>query len=720
MAARSGSRRPLYFGIAGAAAAALMVAFLASVRAFQPVDLMVYDFLLEVRCAKRPPSLGLQQVVLVLVDEDTQSELGVRWPWPRSYHARLIDALEAAGARAIGFDMLFLDPSVPEEDNELAAAFRRHGNIVIGAKLEATDNREVAGGAAAFDQMRLLLPIFRDDTSCALVNLPFDGDQVVRRFLPALDVFGTTYYSFATLVYRTARGQFPPLPLESEHGIDFLGRGGTFRAVSAAQVLSGKAMAEEPGLFRQKIVLVGVTLAEAKEMFSTPVSKGDRLCAGVEVHANVLAGMIDRSVCAQVSRPPQVFFAVLFALVAAYLALFRSGKVVVIVYGLMIALLLAVAIPLMVYQGLYLDLTYPLVAIGLAYILGGLPARQPMVLHTRLGPYELLGELGRGGMAVVYQARHPKTREVVALKQMLPEYAADEKALQRFLREMELLQQLDHPNIVRIVDAGEVGGQPYYAMEYVSGKNLDDVLREQFRLGSHDVRRICEGVARALHQAHQLGVIHRDLKPSNIMLTGTGTPKLTDFGIACKMDAPHLTQAGVLIGTPQYMSPEQCQGEDVTAKSDIYSLGATMYHLLTGSPPFPWPEVNRIIRSHLHDEPLDIRMKNPNVDEPLAALIMACLAKDLAQRPADMLAVAKALDPFHSPTALELTPPTGIHPVARDGHTVAIAAPPPVTSQPWPAGTTDARHAPPPLHSSQPDEATTTSLPPPQPPSDPS
>lgn len=651
------SSRAVIFGFAGALAAAAIIGLLSSVRVFEAVDLLVYDFLLDVRTEVRGYSPGRQQVVLILVDEATQDELQVQWPWPRSYHGRLVEQIQAGGARAIGFDMLFLDPSTEDEDTAFRQVLQRYRNIVLGAKLEANDTRSVVG-SQGFVSQSVQMPVFDDVAHTALVNLPFDNDQVIRRFQPGFQLWGETYHSFAVAIYHQAHQRFPPLPMEEQVGIDFVGPGGTFRSLSAYQVLNGDAVRQNPNVFRNRLVLVGVTLSEAKEMFSTPVSKGNTPCPGVEVHANVLATLIDRSYITAMARQPQVVLAVFIALLAGYLAMFRSGRGIIIVYSLLTVCLLALPVPLMVYERLSLDITYPLLAIPLGYILAGLPARQPMVLQTTLGPYILLDELGRGGMAVVYKARHPRTKEVVALKKVLPEYAADEQALKRFLREMELLQQLNHPNIVQIIDAGEVSSQPYYAMEYISGQNMEEVLVEQVRLSPIEVRRTCEGVARALDQAHRLGVVHRDIKPSNIMLTGTGTPKLTDFGIACKNDAPHLTQAGVLIGTPQYMSPEQCQGIEVDPKADIYSFGATLYHLLTGSPPFPWPETARIVRSHLSDIPIDVRDKNPEVDEALGELVMSCLEKEPDDRPASMEEVAKVLDPYLAGTNVHLAKPS--------------------------------------------------------------
>ncbi len=679
-----GSRRPLYHGVAGGIIAILLIGGLAWIRLFEPIDHQVYDFLLDVRSELRDTSSVRSRIVLVLIDEETQSELGIAWPWPRSLYADLLAAVDGGGATAIGFDMLFLDRTDPGEDERFASALQEYPNVVLGAKLDATDRR-VAGGAAELQQMRLLLPLFRDRARVALVNLPFDRDHVVRRFKPRLEIFGDDHYALAMELHRMHTGSYPLLRLDAEHGIDYVGGGGSFASVSATDVLSGNALLSEPGLFEGKIVLIGVTLTEAKEFFATPLAKGDELCAGVEIHANVLASLLNGRYCRDMARQAQALLAMVIAAIAAYLAMFRSGLAVVIGYGCMAVGIMVVAIWLMVYHGVSVDMSYGMVAMPLGYILAGLPARQPMVLHTQVGPYQLIRELGHGGMAVVYLARHPRTKEVVALKQMLPHYAADEQAVQRFLREMDLLRELNHPNIVRIIDAGEVSGQPYYAMEYISGKSLGEVLEEQHRMTQQEVVRTCEGIAWALYQAHQLGVVHRDLKPSNIMLTATAIPKLTDFGIASKTDAPHLTQAGMLVGTPQYMSPEQIRCQAITPKSDIYSFGATLYHLLSGRPPFSWPEVPRILHGHLEEEASPISDRHPDLDPALADLVMGCLRKDPRDRPRDMAEVATVLAACQTSAIASRQAATGLHTRVHDAmpeRTQLLQAPEPRT-EPW-------------------------------------
>jgi len=642
------SKRVLALGLAGCAAAIIIVGWLSSHRSFETLDNLTYDAMLRVR-ASRPAVRIPRDIMLVTIDEESVGVLNERWPWPRSCQAKLVRRLTDAGARAIGIDILFSEKTSPGEDRSLAVALAAAKNVILAAKLDVIKRKEASSGAALSGRRLVLpLPLFRRVAKYGIVNLPFDSDHVVRRFRPAFTFQDRTFPAFAAAVYQAAAlGSSPILHSEQELGIDYLGAAGTFETVPAYQVLNGTA---GPELFRDRIVLVGATLSDLHDRFATPLSKGNRLSSGLEIQANVLSSIIRDRTTRPLARSLQVLLAILVALIAGYFAIFRSGIPIIVLYTMMALIVLVGSFLAMRSLGIYLDISYPLLAMPISYILAGIPLRQRIILNTKIGPYRLLGELGRGNMAVVYRARHPKTHDVVALKQMLPQYAADGRALKRFLREVELIRQTNHPNIVRIVDAGEIAGQPYYAMEFIRGRNLEEVLAEEYRCSGTDTRRIGGAIARALAQAHKVGVVHRDIKPSNIMLTGTGMPKLTDFGIACKTDAPHLTQAGALLGTPNYMSPEQCRGEEVTPASDIYSLGATLYHLLVGQPPFAGEEVSEIIQKHINEEPTDIRAINNSIDLELARLVMRCIAKDPKDRPPDMMTVAIALEPYYSST----------------------------------------------------------------------
>ncbi|MCP9473489.1 MAG: serine/threonine protein kinase, partial [Nitrospira sp.] len=196
--------------------------------------------------------------------------------------------------------------------------------------------------------------------------------------------------------------------------------------------------------------------------------------------------------------------------------------------------------------------------------------------------YELLGELGRGGMGVVYKARHKRLNRVVALKMVLSGGHASAAELARFLTEAEAVAALQHPNIVQIHEIGRHNGLPYFTLEFMDGGSLTDRVKEH-PLPPREAARIVEAMARAMHFAHERGIIHRDLKPDNVLLTADGTPKITDFGLAKKIEGGSgVTQTGAIMGTPSYMAPEQADGrtKNVGPAADIYSLGAVLYRLI--------------------------------------------------------------------------------------------------------------------------------------------
>ncbi len=226
-----------------------------------------------------------------------------------------------------------------------------------------------------------------------------------------------------------------------------------------------------------------------------------------------------------------------------------------------------------------------------------------MMVGQRIGPFEIKQELGSGAMGTVYKAAYQDGR-IVALKIISLGLAGNETALKRFEREAEILKQLRHKNIVRLFGHGRTSGMPYFAMEYVEGESLDHALARRLRFSWEEVVSIGQQTCAALQHAHEKGIIHRDLKPSNLMYLEDGTVKLTDFGIAKDMDVTALTGANCTVGTAAYMSPEQCKGETITAKSDIYSLGVVLFELLTGRKPF------------IAESPVDMFMKHVNEPPP--------------------------------------------------------------------------------------------------------
>src|SRR5262249_51104910 len=206
----------------------------------------------------------------------------------------------------------------------------------------------------------------------------------------------------------------------------------------------------------------------------------------------------------------------------------------------------------------------------------------------RFGDYELLAELARGGMGVVYKARQLSANRVVALKMTLAGQFASATDLQRFRQEAEVAANLDHPSILPIYDVSAAEGQSYFTMKLVEGGSLADHLKQSPRTNVRGLVALLEQVARGVHYAHQRGILHRDLKPSNILLVDPDTPLIADFGLAKKVEADSsLTQSGAIVGTPSYMAPEQARGDKpITTAADTYSLGAILYEMLTGQPPF--------------------------------------------------------------------------------------------------------------------------------------
>lgn len=229
-----------------------------------------------------------------------------------------------------------------------------------------------------------------------------------------------------------------------------------------------------------------------------------------------------------------------------------------------------------------------------------------------IGPYQLLEEIGRGGMGVVYKAWQPSLNRFVVLK-MLPEsLLLDPKFLDRFQREARVVARLSHPNIVAIYDAGAVGGLHYIAMEYMDGGTLEDRLMAG-PLSLDAAQKILTQVASALDYAHAQGLIHRDIKPSNILFTSDGWVKVADSGIARPAESTRLTRTGVLLGTPEYMSPEQATGDAVDHRTDLYALGVVAYEMLTGRVPFQGTTPYAVLHAAIYQAPPSPREINPPV-----------------------------------------------------------------------------------------------------------
>jgi serine/threonine-protein kinase len=276
----------------------------------------------------------------------------------------------------------------------------------------------------------------------------------------------------------------------------------------------------------------------------------------------------------------------------------------------------------------------------------------PMIGRVIAERYLILARLGEGGMGRVYLGEHVKMNRQCAVKVMNPQLVTDQESLQRFAREASSAARIIHPNVAAVFDYGESEKVVYLVMEYVDGESLSTVLARE---GAMDPRRaidIAKQIADGLHAAHELGIIHRDLKPDNVIITrsksGKEIPKVVDFGIAKAMtdeaqDA--LTRSGLVIGTPEFMSPEQLLGDPVDARADIYSLGCILYQMLSGEPAFAADSREQMIRRRLHEPPPHVRDLRPDVPRRLDTLITHMLARSPGDRIASAAEVSHALEP---------------------------------------------------------------------------
>ncbi len=263
---------------------------------------------------------------------------------------------------------------------------------------------------------------------------------------------------------------------------------------------------------------------------------------------------------------------------------------------------------------------------------------------SQIGPYEILSKIGSGGMGSVYLGRHDETGDEAAIKVLPATLAREEGFVERFNREIDSMKKLNSPHIVKLFDSGVDDGTYYYSMEYVEGETLTQLLRRERRISWESAIDFGVQICYALKAAHDAGIIHRDLKPSNLLLTADGTMKLTDFGVAQVFATDRLTVTGGIVGTAEFMSPEQAEGKRASKQSDLYSLGAVLYAMVCGRPPFTGNTALEVLKKHqygLFDAP---RLVNPSIPSWFEDIVKQLLDKDPAKRFPDAYVVARRLE----------------------------------------------------------------------------
>ena len=293
------------------------------------------------------------------------------------------------------------------------------------------------------------------------------------------------------------------------------------------------------------------------------------------------------------------------------------------------------------------------------------------LIGQQFGPYKITEKLGEGGMAVVYKGYQQSLNRYVAIKVLRQELAQDEEFVARFRREALAVADLDHPNILHVYDAGFVQGLYYIVMAYVDGGSLRDLVG-QGPLEPDYALSIAAQMADALHHAHQRGIVHRDVKPNNILLSRDGRPLLSDFGIAKALhESSGLTRTGMSIGTPEYMAPEQIQGQKVDARTDIYALGIVLYEMLVGWAPFSSTTPVAALYKQVNEPPPPLRQANINVPAWLEGVVNRALAKSPLERYQQASDFAEALRqrraPERTPVPIRTATPTKVPRVEPEG-----------------------------------------------------
>lgn len=597
---------------------------------------------------------------LVLVDVDAATfnafrdrGLHAQWPFPRRYHARVIDQLRRAGAKVIAVDIQFTEPTDVTDDNALIAAVGRAGNVVLSTTdVGPHGSTTVLGGDAVLRQ-------FHARAGEASVAPDTDGSiRNTQYAIGGLPTFGVAVAEAAT-GHPVAASRYGG----SEHQvpIDYAGPPGTLPAVSYARVYDGHV---PRAAFAGKVVIVGSSAPALQDVHQTSTSGGVPM-AGPEILANEASTAL-RGVPL---REPPGWVAVLLIATLALLgaaAGLRLGTLGVALTGAAILALWALATQLAFNSGTLLDFSDPAAALLLAagativvslweerrerhrlrlLFAADAPAVVEGVLHEGGGRsleptaiiagYRIEAPIARGGMGVVYRARQLALDRTVALKLIAPDRAQDPVFRARFELESRLAASLEHVNVIPVYEAGDDDGLLFISMRLVDGVDLEHLLERGGPLEPARAARLIGQLAAALDAAHAHGLVHRDVKPGNVLLT-LDEPEhvyLTDFGVAKHIGGSDgMTTAGAWVGTLDYLAPEQISGDEVGASADVYALACVLYRCLTGEVPFPRDNEAAKLWAQVNASPPAVTASRPELPAAIDAVVARGMAKDPAAR----------------------------------------------------------------------------------------
>jgi CHASE2 domain-containing sensor protein len=653
----SGEVRAVSRGSLAKLAAVAVVSSLAALAADRTgigegLELESVDARFSIRGEQPPPA----DVVLVVVDEQTLDQLDLRWPFPRSRHARVIRRVAAAKPSAIAVDLQFTERTKDAEDNALIESIAASGDVVLGTTVvDDQGATNVLGGDEVVSSVGA-----RVGTGL----MPPDADGALRRVPYAINGLE----SFAVVAAEVATHR-QVLPFDERRTwIDYAGPPGTLRAYPYADVLRGRVPAES---FRGKVVVIGTEASRLKDVSPTSTTAGE-LMSGPEIQGNAIATVLDGLPLRSTGGLVDGLLIVVCALVAPLAALrLRSELAAAVAIAAGLAYLMSAQ--LLFGAGKIVPVVLPLLALALALLGTAVVGRRRVPAAADAGmvalpPDEELGatltddaaegdeiagvrleeRIGGGGMGDVFRGEQPALARTVAVKVIAPALAADGRYRERFARESRLAAAIDHPHVLPIYDAGEDQGRLYLVMRYVQGADLGRRLGLGGPLDLETTAEVIAQVASALDAAHAHGLVHRDVKPANILIADrpAGPPHcyLADFGISRDLEASEdLTRTGALMGSVDYVAPEMVQEGRGDPAGDVYALGCVAFECLAGRPPFRRGSDVSTLWAHVNEPPPVLSDRLPAASVELDAVLARALAKDPQDRWPTCGALANAL-----------------------------------------------------------------------------